>query len=160
MFKKNYTPLQALQKIKHFCSYQERCHAEVKEKLYAFSLNKTEVEELISQLIEEDYLNEQRFAEQFAGGKFRMKQWGRVKITYELKQKRIGDYIIKKALKCIDEDTYVNTLQKLAETKWKALKNEQYINRQVKTTNYLMQKGFEFNLVNAAVLKIKEVNKQ
>lgn len=159
MFKKNYTPLQALQKVKHFCSYQERCHAEVKEKLYSYSLNKNEVETLISQLIEEDYLNEQRFAEQFAGGKFRMKQWGKVKITYELKQKRISDYIIKKALKCIDEDTYLKTLEKLAEAKWNALKNEQYINRQVKTTNYLIQKGYEFNLAKAATLKIKEANK-
>lgn len=159
LFKKNYTPLQALQKIKHFCSYQERCHTEVKEKLYSFGLFKNEVDLLISQLIEEDYLNEQRFAEQFAGGKFRTKQWGRVKITYELKQKRIGEYIIKKAMKCIDEADYKEILQKLATAKWQLLKNEQYINRQVKTSNYLMQKGYEFNLISEAIAKIKETNK-
>ncbi len=159
MFKKNYTPLQALQKIKHFCSYQERCHAEVKEKLYSFGLYKNEVDLLMSQLIEEDYLNEQRFAEQFTGGKFRTKQWGRVKITYELKQKRIGEYIIKKAMKCINEADYKETLQKLATAKWQLLKNEQYINRQVKTSNYLMQKGYEFNLISEAIAKIKETNK-
>lgn len=160
LFKKNYTPLQALQKIKHFCSYQERCHAEVKEKLYSFGLYKNEVDLLISQLIEEDYLNEQRFAEQFAGGKFRTKQWGRVKITYELKQKKIGEYIIKKAMKCIDETSYNETLQKLTLAKWQLLKNEHSINRQVKTSNYLMQKGYEFNLISKAIAKIKETNKE
>ena len=65
---------QALQKIRHFCAYQERCHAEVREKLYGYGLYKTEVETILTQLIEENYLNEERFAEQFAGGKFRIKQ--------------------------------------------------------------------------------------
>jgi regulatory protein len=98
LIKKNFTPQAALQKAKHFCGYQERCHNEVKEKLYSFGLKKHDVEILLCQLIEEDYLNELRFAEQFAGGKFRMKQWGKIKIVYELKQKRISEYIIKKAI--------------------------------------------------------------
>ena len=85
--KQQYSKEQALQKLRHYCAYQERCHAEVKEKLYSFGLRKQMVEESIAQLIEEDYLNEERFAIQFAGGKFRMKQWGRVKIKHELKQK-------------------------------------------------------------------------
>jgi regulatory protein len=80
-FKKQLTKEQALQKARHYCGYQERSHAEVKEKLYSFGLRRQEVEESLSQLIEEDYLNEERFAQQFAGGHFRMKQWGRVKIT-------------------------------------------------------------------------------
>ena len=91
MFKQHLTVEQAFQKGKHFCSYQERCHTEVKEKLYGFGLNKQAVEMLLSRLIEEDYLNEERYAQQFAGGKFRMKQWGRIKIKYELKQKKIND---------------------------------------------------------------------
>ena len=95
MFKKYLTKQEALQKAKHYCAYQERCHSEVKEKLYGFGLWKNDVEDLLSTLIEEDYLNEERFAIQFAGGRFRMKQWGRVKIKYELKQKKVSDYLIK-----------------------------------------------------------------
>src|SRR5688572_30368340 len=115
--KKRLTPDQAYQKIKPYCSYQERSHAEVKEKLYSFSLNKTEVEMLLSRLIEEDYLNEARFAQLFAGGKFRMKQWGKVKIKYELKQKQVSEYNIKKAMKEIPEEDYVATFNKLIEKK-------------------------------------------
>src|ERR1700709_658618 len=94
-FKKYLTREQALQKARHYCGYQERCHSEVKEKLYSLGLHKQQVEECLSQLIEENYLNEERFAQQFAGGKFRMKQWGRVKIKYELKQKQVSEYCIK-----------------------------------------------------------------
>ena len=118
---------QALPKIKQYCTYQERCHAEVKEKLYAFGLYKKDVEQLMSQLIEENYLNEERFAIQYAGGKFRMNQWGRIKIKYALKQKQVSDYCIKKALKEINESDYKKTLQKLAEKKLKTLKKEKNI---------------------------------
>jgi len=156
LFKQRLTPLLAVPKIKHFCSYQERSHYEVKEKLYGFGLNKLEVETLISQLIEEDYLNEQRFAEQFTGGKFRQKQWGKIKIVYELKQKKVSEYNIKKALALIPIDDYKKTLLKLATTKWNTLKNEQYINREVKTTNYLLQKGYEHNLIKEAIQQLKE----
>src|SRR5450432_470130 len=104
------TKEQALQKARHFCAYQERCHNEVKEKLYSFGLWKKDVEETISLLIGDDYLNEERFAIQFAGGRFRMKQWGRVKIRYELKQRQLSEYCIKKALAAIDEEDYHKTL--------------------------------------------------
>src|SRR6187401_2447386 len=99
MQQKNIGTEKALQKIKHYCAYQERSHYEVKEKLYSFGLYKNEVELLLSQLVEENYLNEERYAIAFAGGKFRIKQWGRVKIKYELKQKQVSEYSIKKALK-------------------------------------------------------------
>ena len=79
------TKEQGLEKIKPYCAYQERCHREVKEKLYSYGLRKAEVEEILSFLIEENYLNEERFAVQFAGGKFRIKQWGKKKIQYEFK---------------------------------------------------------------------------
>jgi len=147
----------ALQKIKHYCGYQERCHAEVKEKLYSFGLWKKDVEALISQLIEENYLNEERFAQLFAGGKFRMKQWGRVKIKYELKQKHISEYCIKKGLKEIDENAYMKTLQKLADTKWKSLRSEKNIfAKKSKTMNYLLQKGYEASLANEAIAMLHE----
>lgn len=147
-------PEQAWQKIRHYCAYQERNHFEVKEKLFGFGLRKTDVDLLISRLIEEDYLNEARFAAQFAGGHFRLKKWGRVKITYELKQKRISSINIKSALKEIDEADYRQVLLKLAQTKWRSLKNEQYLNRRGMTTRYLLQKGFEPALIQEAIEQI------
>ncbi|HYE54273.1 MAG TPA: regulatory protein RecX [Chitinophagaceae bacterium] len=146
---------QALQKLRHFCSYQERCHQEVKEKLYSFQLRKDVVEESISQLIEEDYLNEERFAVQFAGGKFRMKQWGRVRIMHALKEKRVSQYCINQALKQIDEEAYRETLHKLADKKWNSLASEtQLMIRLNKTKMYLLQKGFEPDQVNAVLKNI------
>jgi regulatory protein len=150
-YKKILTKEEAAQKIKHYCSYQERCHSEVKEKLYGYGLRKTEVETLLSQMVEEDYLNEERFAIQFAGGKFRMKQWGKQKIKYELQQKRVSDYCIKKALAHIDNDDYDTTLQKVALKKWNTLKGEQYISRQAKTMQFLLRKGYESKQVAAVV---------
>jgi len=149
------TKEQAWQKAKHYCGYQERSHYEAKQKLYGFGLYKNEVEELLSKLIEEDYLNEERFAEQFAGGKFRMKHWGKVKITYELKQKGVSAYNIRRALQSITDADYVASLQKLAEAKWEQLKGEQYIARQAKVTSYLMQKGYEPALIQKAIQQIR-----
>lgn len=157
-FQRTFTKEQALQKARHYCAYQERCHQEVKEKLYSFGLYKQDVETLLSQLIEEDYLNEERFAIQFAGGKFRMKQWGRVKITYELKQKRVSPYCIKKALKAIDEQEYQDCLQRLTEKKWNSVSGPG-VNKFVKlskTTDHLLQKGFENDLVRAAVQQVSK----
>jgi regulatory protein len=158
VYKKQLTKEQAFQKAKHYCGYQERSHQEVKEKLYSFGLYKQQVEELLSQLIEENYLNEERYAIQFAGGKFRMKQWGRVKIKYELKQKRVSEYNIKIGIKEIDEDDYTKTLQKLAEKKWASVKGEgvnHYI-KLSKTTDYLLQKGYEPDLIKQAIASIKQ----
>jgi len=157
--KQNLTPQQALQKAKHYCAYQERSHYEVKEKLYSFGLYRTDVEQLLSQLIEEDYLNEERYAEQFAGGRFRMKQWGRVKIEYELKQKKVSIYNIKKALKSIDNEDYEQILLKLATTKWNALQGEQEYSRLSKTTAYLMQKGYEQSLISKTLALLKNETK-
>jgi regulatory protein len=148
MFQKQLTREQAFQKAKHYCAYQERCHSEVKEKLYSFGLRKADVEQLLTQLIDEDYLNEERFAVQFAGGKFRMKQWGRVKIKYELKQKQVSEYCIKKALKEIDEEAYQKTAAKLFDDKLKSLKSEtnRFIKKR-KIQDYLLQKGYESALI-------------
>ncbi len=106
------------------------------------------MEELLSKLVEEDYLNEERFAVQFAGGRFRIKQWGRVKIKYELKQKQVSEYLIKKAMKAIDEKDYLATAQKLYDQKLKQLKGETNIFiRKKKLTDFLLQKGYELNLI-------------
>ena len=148
----NFTPDQSLQKIKQYCAYQERCHKEVREKLHSFGLNKTEVDEIISTLINENYLNEERFAIHYAGGKFRMKQWGKNKIKQALKMKQVSDYCIKKALKEIDEISYENTLLKLSEQKLKALKSEKNIFiKKRKLQDFLLQRGFESDLVREAV---------
>jgi regulatory protein len=149
MYLQKLTKEQAYQKAKHYCAYQERCHTEVKEKLYGFGLYKKEVEELMANLVEENYLNEERFAIQFAGGRFRIKHWGKVKIKYELRQKQVSDYCIKKALSSIDEKDYERTLLKLFNEKKKTLKTEKNIFiRKRKISDYLMNKGFETDRIN------------
>lgn len=146
------TPQQALPKLKKFCAYQERCHTEVLEKLYSYGVFKFDAQEIISQLIEEDYLNEERFAMQFASGKFRMKQWGKVKIKYQLKQKNVSDYCIKKALLAIDKSDYKKVLHKLADTKLATLKSEKNIFiKKRKLQDFLLQRGFENELVREIV---------
>lgn len=149
---------QALQKLKHFCAYQERCHQEVKEKLYKLGIWKKDHDEIIATLIEENYLNEERFAMAYAGGKFRIKEWGRVKIKYELKQKQVSEYCIKKALKQIDEEEYLEVLEKLAKEKYASLKNDQYLIREKKTMDYLFRKGFEADLIRGSIKKITGKN--
>jgi len=121
---------------------------ETKEKLYTFGLTREEVEQIIARLIDEDYLNEERFAAAFARGKFRIKHWGRVKIRYELKQKYISELCIKKAMKEIDEDEYLKTLVKLTEEKLEELGQEKDILiRKKKVLSYLMQKGYERDII-------------
>lgn len=155
ILKNRLTKEQALEKIKYYCSYQERCHSEVKSKLYTYGLRKNEVEEIIAELIENNFLNEERFAIQFAGGKFRMKHWGRKKIQYELQQKGISGFLLTLALKEIVEEHYLASLQKLALTKWKALDEENKYARQSKTNAYLLQKGYEQNLITQVISEIK-----
>lgn len=151
-FKQSLTKEQALQKARHYCAYQERSHSEVKEKLYGFGLRKVEVEELLSRLIEENYLNEERFAIQFAGGKFRVKQWGKVKIKHELRQKQVSEYCIKKALAAIEEEDYEAVFLKLAEAKWASLKGEKNIFiKKRKVQDYLLGKGFEREIIGGFI---------
>ncbi len=153
IYKKHLTKEQALQKLKHFCAYQERSHSDVKEKLYKLGVWKKDHDEIITALIEEEYLNEERYAIAFAGGKFRIKNWGRVKIKYALKQKGVSEYCIKKALKQIDETEYKKILNKLAKEKYASLKADQFIVRKKKTMDYLMMKGFEMQLVKDVMEK-------
>lgn len=153
LYKQPLTREQALQKLKHYCSYQERCHSEVKQKLYNLGVWKKDQGEMLATLIEENYLNEERFAIAYAGGKFRVKQWGRVKIKYELKLKGVSEYCINKALKQIEEEEYLKVLNKLVKEKYASLKSEQYLVRKKKTIDYLKGKGFEIELVRNIVGK-------
>jgi len=118
------------------------------------------VETIIAQLIEENYLNEERYAKVFAGGKFRMKKWGRVKIKYALKQKKVSEYCIKQGLKEIEEDQYRDTLKDLLQQKWKSLRSEKnlFIKRR-KATDFLVQKGYETELVSEALAELQDSGK-
>lgn len=156
MQKKFLTKEEALQKLRQYCTYQERSHYEVRQKLWDLGIRRSEHDEIISILIEEDYLNEERFAKAFAGGKFRMKDWGRKKIYYALKERQVSEYSIKKAMKEIDDEDYKTVLKELAEKKYALLKNEQYLVRKKKTTDYLLQKGFEPDLVMKVVNDLSE----
>ena len=154
MYKKALTPEQALQKLRHYCAYQERSHQEVRDKLFQLGCPSRQHDELLTTLIEEDYLNEERFAVAYAGGKWRVKRWGRVKIKYELQQRKVSAYCIRKAMAEIDEEDYIKTLDRLASDKYESLKKDQYIIRKKKTTDHLLARGFEPDLVRAAVAKL------
>lgn len=134
--------------IMHYCKYQERCHQEVRNKLYELGCTTNEVEQHLAQLIENGVLNEERFARLYAGGKFRMKQWGRQKIRQQLKVRKISDYCIKKGLEEIDDKDYEKTLNKLTHRKLLEVKDQrnQLVKRQ-KVYRYLVQKGYEQDLV-------------
>ena len=150
-----FTPQQSIPKIKQYCAYQERCHKEVAEKLYSFGLNREEINEILSLLINENYLNEERFAIHYAGGKFRMKQWGKNKIKQSLKFKQVSEYCIRKALQQIDDVDYRKTFWKLADTKLNMIKSEKNIFiKKRKLQDYLLQKGYESELIQEAVAGI------
>ncbi|MEO7802015.1 MAG: regulatory protein RecX [Ginsengibacter sp.] len=155
MFIQKETLQSAWPKIKYYCAFQERAHQEVRNKLYEYGLHKVDVELHISRLIEENYLNEERFAIQFAGGKFRMKHWGKIKIQYELKAKGVGEYVIKNALKTIPASDYERTIEKLADQKFKTLKSEKnHLIRKKKMQDFLLQKGYERSLIISIISKI------
>src|SRR3954470_11095456 len=101
---KKFTPQQAKEKIQRYCAYQERCHQEVRHKLFEFGLYQSEVDEILTGLITDGFLNEERFAKAFAGGKFRMKKWGRIKITHELEARNISKNCIRTGLLEIDDE--------------------------------------------------------
>ena len=147
-------------KIKQYCRYRERCHFEVKNKLFALGLQKNEAEILLCRLIEEDLLNESRYAELFAGGHFRLKKWGKMKIANALRQKKLGENMIKNALSSIETADYAASLEKLAFSKWKSLKGEHYLARQAKTQAFLLQKGYETAQIREIIKKLQATNSQ
>lgn len=128
----------------HFCSYQERSQYEVRCKLYDIGGKSFDIEQVIAQLIVDDFINEERFAKTIARGKFRLKNFGKRKIIQTLKFHKISPYCIEKALKEIDEKEYKNTIDKLLEKKLEQLKTEKNILvKKAKAYRYLLQKGFE-----------------
>lgn len=136
------------QKISAWCAYQDRCHAEVREKLYGYELKTDDINEIISKLIQDNFLNEERFARSYAGGKFRIKKWGRKKILMGLKQKQVSANCIKLGMKEINDQDYENTMLDLIEKRNRELDKEQndYI-RNNKVAEYLIRRGFESDMV-------------
>lgn len=135
------------QKIYKYCAYQERTHFEVRNKLYEYGLGSDAVDELITQLIGEGYLNEERFAKTFAGGKFRIKSWGRIKIVHALEAKGLTRNCIALGLKEINETDYMETLQTLLEKKAATVQSDDDFVMRDKIAKYAIQKGFEPELV-------------
>ncbi len=145
---KRYSLAESLKKARKFCAYQDRCHSEVRNKLYSFGLYKSEVEETLAQLITEGFLNEERFAKSFARGKHRYLGWGKIKVTQALKEKQIGDLLIKIALQEITEEEYLSTLRNLIEKKLTQLgKTIEDFETQQKLIKYALAKGYEYELV-------------
>ena len=138
--------------IYRYCNYQERCQQEVRNKLYELKASTPEVENLIAELIEAGLLNEERFARAVARGKFRMMHWGKGKIVQLLKQHRISEYCIKKALTEIDYDEYLATLSRLAARKWEEFRSDKSLQqRKSKVYRYLAGKGYESALIAEAL---------
>lgn len=144
----------AVQKAADYCAYQERSQQQVREKLYDYGLHQDEVEEALSELIVQGFINEERFAKAFAGGKFRMKGWGKRKIVQGLNQHRISDYCIRKGLAEIDPEDYYQTLKAQAEKKINSIKSDSDYIIKGKTTQYLISRGFEADLIREAIQEI------
>jgi regulatory protein len=138
---------EATQKIEYFCSYQERCHEEVVDKLRSMKMNSEEFDSIMVHLIASNFLNEERFACSFARGKHRIKHWGKIRISNELKFKKITQSLIKKALQEISTDEYLDTFHTLAESHWASIRETNALKKQKKFCDYLLRKGFESNLV-------------
>lgn len=138
---------EALIKAANFCAYQERTHREVRKRLFELEIQSDEAEQIITYLIENNYLNEERFARIFAGSKFRQKKWGRIKIRQELKMRGVSDFCLKAGLSEIDDDDYTTTLQEIIEKKSRDMKDRNKLVIKQKLVKYALSKGFENDLV-------------
>jgi regulatory protein len=140
---KKFSLPEALGKIQRYCAYQERCHQEVKNKLFEFGLYSDQVNEIISELITTGFLNEERFARAFVGGKFRMKKWGRIKIVNELESKGVSANCIRLGMQEIDENDYQKILSEILLKKNEVIAEENLFSKRDKLSKYAIQKGYE-----------------
>ncbi|CAH0337602.1 Regulatory protein RecX [Flavobacterium sp. CECT 9288] len=148
---------EAIKKIEHYCVYQERCHDEVVQKLRTMKMDTDEIDTIIVKLIQDNFLNESRFACSFARGKHRIKFWGKNRIVNELKFRNIGQYNINLALKEISTEEYLDTFEKIATRNWESIKETNLQKKRKKFCDYLLRKGFESNLIYE---KAKELEAQ
>jgi len=152
-----FTIKEALQKLEHFCAYQERCHEEVVSKLYSLKMTSDEIDTIIVKLIEDNFLNETRFACSFARGKHRIKHWGKIRITNELKARQISSANINLALKEISTEEYFEAFENLADRCWNNLSESNALQKRKKFCDYMLRRGYESNLVYEKVKEL-EVN--
>lgn len=150
------TPLVALEKMRKWCAYQERSQFDVRKKLYEFKLEDEAVESIISDLISDNFLNEERFAMAYAGGKFRIKYWGKNKIKIGLRQHKVSESCIRKALAAIDGEQYTKILEKVLEKKMKQEKKPNEPKTYYKILNYAISRGFESDLAADCLKEILE----
>lgn len=143
-------------KLEYYCAYQERCYKEVEEKLYSFRLSTSEKEQLLIYLIENNFINEERFAQSFVRGKHNYKFWGKNRIINELKFRNISSKIIEIALKEIPEATYLENFHALAEKNWENSTERKGQKKNKKFVDFLLRKGFEMSLIYE---KLNELNK-
>lgn len=149
MNKNVYTIDDARKKIQYYCMYQDRCHKEVLEKLQQMQLIPSMIDILMAELIQDNFLNEERFAQSFARGKFRYKKWGRNRIVRELKFRTISEYNIRTALKEISEEEYEDTLHEIAQKRLASIRETNALKRKKKLCDYLLYRGWESHLVYA-----------
>lgn len=151
-----FTIKEALQKLEHFCAYQERCHDEVVSKLHSLKMTRDEIDTVVVQLIEGNFLNETRFACSFARGKHRIKHWGKIRITNELKARNISSTNITLALKEISSEEYFETFENLAERSWNSISETNLLKKRKKFCDYLLRRGYESNLVYEKAKELEE----
>ena len=147
--------IEALSKLKNYCTYQERCQNEVYQKLFEFRLNEEEKGELIVELIQENYLNEERFTRLYIRSKFYQKNWGKYKIKYELKRKQIPEKLINSCMNEIEHQDYIATLRSLLNKKYDSLKDRLHLTKINKTITYLQTKGYEFEEISNVLEEFK-----
>jgi regulatory protein len=145
---------EALQKLEHFCAYQDRCHDEVVTKLYSLKMSPDEIDIIIVKLIEDNFLNETRFACSFARGKHRIKNWGKIRIVNELKLRHISVTNINLALKEITPEEYDTTFDQLSQRCWDNLTERNPLKKRKKFCDYMLRRGYESNLIYN---KVKEL---
>ncbi len=145
--KKTYTIEQAKRKLEHYCAYQERCHQEVQRKLQSMHMIPEAIDVIIVHLLEHNFLNEERYAKAFVSGKFRIKHWGKQRLTLELKRKEVSKYNIDHALRTIEEEDYLHALDCLAEKKAATIKESNPYKKRKKLADYLLYRGWESYLV-------------
>jgi len=152
--KKMADPAEALAKIYHYCAYQERSHLEVKNKLFEYGLRIDEVDEILARLITEGFLNEERYAKAFAGGKFRMMKWGRLKIQRDLETAGLTSKCIARGLAEIDQKDYLKTLATLIKKKSSQTSEPDLFKKKNKLARFAIGKGYEPELVWDAIRDI------
>ena len=143
--KQKYTLDEAQEKLEHYCALQERSHFQITKKLHSWGIYGEAAEDILTHLIQENYLSESRFAEAYVKGKFRMNKWGKIKIMQGLKQHGVSEYNIHQATEVIDDEAYHNTLKKLAQQKSSTLPSDlNAFEKKHKISNYLAQKGYSY----------------